>query len=104
MSEDILPIPPIPSGLREAAQRGTLIPFIGAGASRIAGCPSWSEFAFLDSYVPGYDFEDRLKSILNKLAQRGKRDDAIAFAEKLRHLPGMTQFYSNLCENNRGIN
>ena len=45
MSEDILPIPPIPSGLREAAQRGTLIPFIGAGASRIAGCPSWSEFA-----------------------------------------------------------
>ncbi len=32
MSEDILPIPPIPSGLREAAQRGTLIPFIGAGA------------------------------------------------------------------------
>jgi SIR2-like domain len=45
VSEDILPIPPIPSGLREAAQRGTLIPFIGAGASRIAGCPSWSEFA-----------------------------------------------------------
>jgi len=45
MSKDILPIPCIPSGLREAAQRGTLIPFIGAGASRIAGCPSWSEFA-----------------------------------------------------------
>jgi phenylpyruvate tautomerase PptA (4-oxalocrotonate tautomerase family) len=45
MSEDILPIPPIPGGFREAAQRGTLIPFVGAGASRIAGCPSWSEFA-----------------------------------------------------------
>jgi len=45
MSEDILPIPRIPGGLREAAQRGTLIPFIGAGASRIAGCPGWSEFA-----------------------------------------------------------
>ena len=45
MSEGILPIPPIPSGLREAAQRGSLIPFIGAGVSRIAGCPSWSEFA-----------------------------------------------------------
>ena len=45
MSEEILPIPPIPGGLREAAQRGTLIPFVGAGASRIAGCPGWSEFA-----------------------------------------------------------
>lgn len=58
----------------------------------------------LNSYVPDYDFEDRLKSILTKLAESGKRDDAIAFAEKLRHLPGMTQFYSNLCESNRGIN
>lgn len=28
-------------GLREAAQRGTLIPFIGAGASRLAGSPDW---------------------------------------------------------------
>lgn len=45
MSEEILPNPPLPDGLREAAQRGTLIPFIGAGASRIAGCPGWSEFA-----------------------------------------------------------
>ncbi|TKB68425.1 MAG: hypothetical protein E8D47_02955 [Nitrospira sp.] len=45
MSEDILPIPRIPDGLREASQRGTLIPFVGAGASRIAGCPGWSEFA-----------------------------------------------------------
>lgn len=45
MSADILPLPRIPDGLREAAQRGTLIPFVGAGASRIAGCPGWSEFA-----------------------------------------------------------
>jgi hypothetical protein len=60
--------------------------------------------AFLDSCVPDYDFEDRLKSILVKLAQRGKRDDAIAFAEKLRHLPGMVQLYTNLCEGNEGGN
>lgn len=45
MSEEILPIPRIPDGLREAAQQGTLIPFIGAGVSRIAGCPGWPEFA-----------------------------------------------------------
>ena len=50
--------------------------------------------AFLNSCVPDYDFEDRLKSILTKLAQHGKREDAIAFAEKLRHLPGMIPLYT----------
>jgi len=35
----------VPQGLREAAQRGKLIPFIGAGVSRLAGCPGWTEFA-----------------------------------------------------------
>ncbi len=53
--------------------------------------------AFLESYVPSFDFEDRLMSILQKLAQHGKRKDAIAFAEKLRQLPGMIQFYSTVC-------
>ena len=41
----IQPIPDLPPGLREAALRGTLIPFVGAGASRLAGCPNWSQFA-----------------------------------------------------------
>src|SRR4029079_4958900 len=45
MSEEIPLIPVIPQGLREAAQRGTLIPFVGAGASRLAGCPSWAQLA-----------------------------------------------------------
>ena len=45
MSADIPPIPAIPPGLREAAPRATLIPFVGAGASRLAGCPEWSELA-----------------------------------------------------------
>jgi hypothetical protein len=35
----------IPTGLVEAAERGTLVPFIGAGVSRLAGCPSWLQFA-----------------------------------------------------------
>jgi len=43
--EVIKAIPNLPRGLRDAALRGTLIPFVGAGASRIAGCPNWSEFA-----------------------------------------------------------
>jgi SIR2-like domain len=45
MATDLLPIPPIPAGLREAAFVGKLIPFIGAGASRLAGCPGWADFA-----------------------------------------------------------
>jgi hypothetical protein len=42
---ELKPIPDIRPGLREAAQRGILIPFIGAGASRLAGCPGWADFA-----------------------------------------------------------
>jgi hypothetical protein len=45
MSDVILPIPAIPDGLREASQRGVLIPFVGAGVSRLAGCPTWGELA-----------------------------------------------------------
>lgn len=45
MGEELLPIPHVPPGLREAALRGILIPFIGAGVSRIAGCPSWPDLA-----------------------------------------------------------
>ncbi len=45
MSDGIPQIPPVPDGLREAAQLGTLIPFVGAGASILAGCPGWGKFA-----------------------------------------------------------
>lgn len=41
----ILPIPIIPESLREAAKLGLVVPFVGAGVSLIAGCPSWSQFA-----------------------------------------------------------
>ena len=45
VSDRILPIPRIPVGLRQAAQRGRLVIFVGAGVSKLAGCPGWSEFA-----------------------------------------------------------
>ena len=45
MGSELLQIPAIPEGLREAALRGNLIPFIGAGASMLAECPGWDEFA-----------------------------------------------------------
>lgn len=45
MGDEIPLIPSIPQGLRDAAQRGTLIPFVGAGASVLAGCPTWGQLA-----------------------------------------------------------
>lgn len=45
MSTDLTLIPTLPTGLRQSALVGKLVPFIGAGASRLAGCPGWAEFA-----------------------------------------------------------
>jgi hypothetical protein len=45
MTDGILPIPTIPPGLKDAAQRGVLIPFVGAGVSVLAGCPTWAKLA-----------------------------------------------------------
>ena len=43
---DLIPaIPEVPPALREAAQLTKLIPFVGAGVSKLAGCPDWNEFA-----------------------------------------------------------
>jgi hypothetical protein len=45
LTTEIPPVPPVPDELRLAALEGRLVPFIGAGASRLANCPSWEEFA-----------------------------------------------------------
>src|SRR5882757_6990043 len=45
MAEEIPLIPVVPPKLREAALRGTLIPFVAAGASNLAGWPTWAQFA-----------------------------------------------------------
>jgi hypothetical protein len=42
---EIPAIPSIPDELREAAAIGTLVPFVGAGASILAGSPDWSDLA-----------------------------------------------------------
>jgi len=44
-NSEIPPLPPIPRGLQEAALTKTLVPFVGAGVSCIAGCPDWSGLA-----------------------------------------------------------
>lgn len=45
MGDDIPLLPAIPERLRVAARQGTLVPFVGAGVSQLAGCPGWEEFA-----------------------------------------------------------
>src|SRR5258708_11197119 len=45
MMNGLKAIPDIPPVLQDAARRGVLIPFIGAGASVLAGCPTWNELA-----------------------------------------------------------
>jgi hypothetical protein len=45
MTNGLKAIPDIPPVLRDAARRGVLIPFIGAGVSVLAGCPTWNELA-----------------------------------------------------------
>jgi len=43
--DELLLVPRVPDALLEAARLGTLIPFVGAGVSRLAGCPDWAELA-----------------------------------------------------------
>lgn len=50
----------------------------------------------LETFVPTFDYEDRLKSLLKKLAAHGEREDAIIYTNRLRQLPGMEQLYAEL--------
>jgi len=50
----------------------------------------------LDAHVPDYDYRDRLKVLLRGLAEKGQKRDAIAYAERLRNLPGMQALFDDL--------
>lgn len=74
MSIEIPSIPEIPLGLVEAATRTTLVPFIGAGVSQLAGCPRWAEFAdkAIDSLVAQGALTAAQRSQLGTLSPRVK--------------------------------
>ncbi len=42
---EIKNVPEVPQEILVAASKGKLVVFVGAGVSRILGCPSWKEFA-----------------------------------------------------------
>lgn len=51
----------------------------------------------IEARRPDYDYEDKLKSLLQKLAAQGKVEEVRVFAEQLRkHIPGMLQLYASL--------
>lgn len=79
MADGIPLIPEVPQVLREAALRGTLIPFIGAGASRLAGCPNWPELAdrALRFFVDGGKFSYSQLAQLGHLNPRVKLSVAL---------------------------
>lgn len=97
---DQLPlIPQVPEGLREAAQRGILIPFIGAGASRLAGCPDWEQFAdgalhwFIEKGIFSYAQLDQIRHLNPRvklsLARSLERDKGVTIDfRKLLHPTG----------------
>ena len=54
----------------------------------------------LETSIPSYDFEDKWKNLLIKLMQKGKRSDVISYADKLRDLPGMVEFWAKEIRSN----
>jgi len=52
----------------------------------------------LETYEPDYDYEDRLKKLLIKLAERGRREDVLLYADRIRKLPGIDQLFKQLAD------
>ena len=53
----------------------------------------------LETYEPDYDYEDRLKKLLIKLAESGRREDVLLYADRIRRkLPDIVQLFKQLAE------
>jgi len=50
----------------------------------------------LEAYEPDYDYKDRLKKLLIKLAESGKREDVLLYANSARKLPGFDQLFKQV--------
>lgn len=79
MDDEILPIPAIPELLRRESGRGVVIPFIGAGVSRLAGGPSWEQFAngALRSFVEQGSMDHATYALMQHLSPRIKLSMAL---------------------------
>jgi hypothetical protein len=50
----------------------------------------------IEARVPDYDYEGKLKSLLLRLAEKGRRDDVFLYAEKLGRGLGMQDVFDQL--------
>lgn len=54
--------------------------------------------SMLAEHVPEYDYEDRLRSLLEFLAQHSQREAVILLCEQLRHLEGVQALFKSLTQ------
>ena len=54
--------------------------------------------SFVETHEPFYDYEGTMRAIVATLAERGYREDAIRFCEKLRSMAGMETLFNELTE------
>ncbi len=50
----------------------------------------------LEAHVPRHDYRDHLKTLLRRLAEAGRREQAKQLAERARQLPGMADLFNHL--------
>jgi hypothetical protein len=80
--EEIPLIPEVPDRVRLAAREGTLVPFVGAGVSRLAGAPDWSSLAngALRSFCPSGELDFSMVTQLGELSPRVRLSLALGLA------------------------
>lgn len=52
----------------------------------------------LNHYKPSYDYQDRLRGLLGKLAQTEFRGEALGYMNQVRHLKGIESLYKEIAE------
>jgi hypothetical protein len=51
---------------------------------------------FIETHEPMYDYQDRMRKLVARLAELGHRAEAIEFCDKLRSLPGLYELFLEL--------
>jgi hypothetical protein len=96
MSSTFNPSPELPEEVSDAAQSGMLVIFIGAGISRLVGCPSWNGFAtaVLNQLTPSViDYHE--KSLIDSMPDPRKK---LSLAKILEEENGITIDYKKIFE------
>ncbi len=54
----------------------------------------------IEGGVPEFDYDDKLKTLLRILAEKGQKQDVLLYAERLRSIPGMQRLFDELTRDN----